>query len=367
MFEPINTWVKKFVTRVLFIKSGLLCHNVAVFFWINKQSFGLSSGEGWSSCSDEAILQPGSSVFTLSRPMDWLPPCRCTRFAQSSHLHGTFFTILSSFYSFSRLIVWLNPFNCIRPMRMGRQQCRFTREKPVLKISMVMFIQVFLCNKLVWYPLMMLMGFPLLWNSCDISLAVAIRKRYHRHRWPQTERGMQSTVQKQRGDRKSKALRDWHGERRRVRYMYGDEQHGCSAQLYTLFMHQVLPWLVRRPFFIEWVSSRHGSIIITRCFCCRHGRSESCPFCRDSLKRVNSGDLWMLMERSDTVSLHTVERENKKRLFVYIEKLPLVVPDQVFASSPYDCHVKWIIRRAKTGSGKLLYECIKCFRVVVSK
>ncbi|KAJ0248367.1 RING/U-box superfamily protein [Hirschfeldia incana] len=77
-----------------------------------------------------------------------------------------------------------------------------------------------------------------------------------------------------------------------------------------------------------------------KCYRDWHGRSESCPFCRDSLKRVNSGDLWMLMEKSDTVSLHTVERENKKRLFLYIEKLPLVVPDQVFASSPYDCHVK---------------------------
>jgi hypothetical protein len=77
-----------------------------------------------------------------------------------------------------------------------------------------------------------------------------------------------------------------------------------------------------------------------KCYRDWHGRSESCPFCRDSLKRVNSGDLWMLMEKSDTVNMYTIERENKKRLFVYIEKLPLVVPDQVFASSPYDCHVK---------------------------
>ncbi|EFH53808.1 protein binding protein [Arabidopsis lyrata subsp. lyrata] len=77
-----------------------------------------------------------------------------------------------------------------------------------------------------------------------------------------------------------------------------------------------------------------------KCYRDWHGRSESCPFCRDSLKRVNSGDLWMLMEKSDTVNMYTIERENKKRLFLYIEKLPLVVPDQVFASSPYDCHVK---------------------------
>lgn len=36
------------------------------------------------------------------------------------------------------------PFNCIRPMRMGRPQCRFTREKPVLKISMVMSFKCFM-------------------------------------------------------------------------------------------------------------------------------------------------------------------------------------------------------------------------------
>ncbi|CAN8278044.1 unnamed protein product [Cochlearia groenlandica] len=77
-----------------------------------------------------------------------------------------------------------------------------------------------------------------------------------------------------------------------------------------------------------------------KCYRNWHGRSESCPFCRDSLKRVKSGDLWVLTERSDTVNLHTIVRENKKRLFVYIEKLSLVIPDQVFTSSPYDCHVK---------------------------
>ncbi|ESQ42494.1 hypothetical protein EUTSA_v10014521mg [Eutrema salsugineum] len=69
-------------------------------------------------------------------------------------------------------------------------------------------------------------------------------------------------------------------------------------------------------------------------------RSQSCPFCRDSLKRVESGDLWMFLEKTDAVNLYAIVRENQKRLFVYIEKLPLVVPDQAFASSPYDCHVR---------------------------
>lgn len=72
----------------------------------------------------------------------------------------------------------------------------------------------------------------------------------------------------------------------------------------------------------------------------RRGRSQSCPFCRDSLKRVESGELWMFLEKTETVNLSAIVRENQKRLFVYIEKLPLVVPDQAFASSPYDCHVR---------------------------
>ncbi|KAJ1377529.1 Zinc finger, RING-type [Sesbania bispinosa] len=56
-------------------------------------------------------------------------------------------------------------------------------------------------------------------------------------------------------------------------------------------------------------------------------RSQSCPFCRDSLKRVNSGDLWIYTDMSDTVDIGTVFKENCKMLFLYIEKLPLIIPD----------------------------------------
>ncbi|XVF05342.1 hypothetical protein REPUB_Repub05bG0163900 [Reevesia pubescens] len=75
-----------------------------------------------------------------------------------------------------------------------------------------------------------------------------------------------------------------------------------------------------------------------KCYRDWHGRSQSCPFCRDSLKRVNSGDLWIYTEKSDIVDLSSILRENCKRLFMYIDKLPLVVPDPVFV--PYDVHVR---------------------------
>ncbi|PNX93925.1 RING finger protein, partial [Trifolium pratense] len=70
----------------------------------------------------------------------------------------------------------------------------------------------------------------------------------------------------------------------------------------------------------------------------RRTRSQSCPFCRDSLKRVNSGDLWVFTDRRDVVDMATVTRENLRRLFMYIDKLPVIVPDSLFDT--YDSHIR---------------------------
>ncbi|CAL5084534.1 unnamed protein product [Urochloa decumbens] len=70
----------------------------------------------------------------------------------------------------------------------------------------------------------------------------------------------------------------------------------------------------------------------------RRSRSQSCPFCRDSLKRVNSADLWIYTDNRDIVDMATVRRENLRRLFMYIDKLPTVIPESVF--DVYDSHVK---------------------------
>lgn len=75
-----------------------------------------------------------------------------------------------------------------------------------------------------------------------------------------------------------------------------------------------------------------------RCYREWRSRSQSCPFCRDSLKRVNSGDLWVLMDSKDVVDMDTLTRENLRRLFVYIDKLPLIVPDNLL--DPYDKHLR---------------------------
>ncbi|XP_068640318.1 E3 ubiquitin-protein ligase AIRP2-like isoform X2 [Aristolochia californica] len=81
-----------------------------------------------------------------------------------------------------------------------------------------------------------------------------------------------------------------------------------------------------------------GHSMCMKCYREWHSRSKSCPFCRDSLKRVNSGDLWIFTDNREIIDMGTLTRENLKRLFVYIDKLPVVVPDPVFET--YDSHVK---------------------------
>ncbi|KAB2089639.1 hypothetical protein ERO13_A03G062600v2 [Gossypium hirsutum] len=59
-------------------------------------------------------------------------------------------------------------------------------------------------------------------------------------------------------------------------------------------------------------------------------RSESCPFCRGSLKRVTSGDLWVLTRSIDVVETKTVLKEDILRFHLYINKLPKDLPDALF-------------------------------------
>eukprot|EP00249_Psilotum_nudum_P020353 c27665_g1_i1 orf=1034-1783(+) len=69
-----------------------------------------------------------------------------------------------------------------------------------------------------------------------------------------------------------------------------------------------------------------------------HCRSQSCPFCRVSLKRVNSQDLWVFMDTYDIQDAATLARDDLQRLFVYIDKLPLLISESLF--TVYDSHLK---------------------------
>lgn len=63
---------------------------------------------------------------------------------------------------------------------------------------------------------------------------------------------------------------------------------------------------------------------------CRNRKSESCPFCRGSLRRVNSEDLWVLTCNDDVVDAETVSKEDLLRFYLYISSLPKDYPDALF-------------------------------------
>ncbi|CAN1314224.1 E3 ubiquitin-protein ligase AIRP2 [Linum perenne] len=66
------------------------------------------------------------------------------------------------------------------------------------------------------------------------------------------------------------------------------------------------------------------------CMNCFHNwntRSKSCPFCRGSLKRVRSRDLWVLVSNGDIIDAATLAKENLSRFYLYVENLPLVMPE----------------------------------------
>ncbi|XP_010250900.1 PREDICTED: RING-H2 finger protein ATL47-like [Nelumbo nucifera] len=69
------------------------------------------------------------------------------------------------------------------------------------------------------------------------------------------------------------------------------------------------------------------------CINCYHDwntRSESCPFCRGSIKRVKSGDLWVLTSHGDVADKETVAKEDLLRFYLYINQLPKDIPDTLF-------------------------------------
>ncbi|XP_057421945.1 E3 ubiquitin-protein ligase AIRP2-like isoform X1 [Lotus japonicus] len=66
------------------------------------------------------------------------------------------------------------------------------------------------------------------------------------------------------------------------------------------------------------------------CYSDWNTRSESCPFCRGSLKRVNSGDLWVLTSSSDVIDAQTAYREDILCLYLFVNNLPEHIPDALF-------------------------------------
>ncbi|KAI8528069.1 hypothetical protein RHMOL_Rhmol12G0122600 [Rhododendron molle] len=70
-----------------------------------------------------------------------------------------------------------------------------------------------------------------------------------------------------------------------------------------------------------------GHSMCNTCFHEWSFRSESCPFCRGSLKRVGSRDLWVLTSPDDVIDIISLAKENFRLFYTYIENLPLMVPE----------------------------------------
>lgn len=155
---------------------------------------------------------------------------------------------------------------------------------------------------------------------------------------------MHGKVQKKRGgwwvQQTMFRCRHWKG--RRMRNLHGDEQQDRLTQLQPCHVLEMLPRLVLSlSLSLPLWFNAHLCVIsleIMFIYNCRRTRSQSCPFCRDSLKRVNSGDLWVFMDSRDVIDMATLTRENLRRLFMYIDKLPLIVPDMLFDT--YDSHIR---------------------------
>ena len=94
---------------------------------------------------------------------------------------------------------------------------------------------------------------------------------------------------------------------------------------HCLLQHFVL-WMLQ-PTVVELITDNVPFHFSSRC-----ERSESCPFCRGNLKRLNSGDLWNYIDDGDIVDVRTIFKENLKRLLFYIEKLPIADPDPMHVS-----------------------------------
>ncbi|XP_039131976.1 E3 ubiquitin-protein ligase AIRP2-like isoform X2 [Dioscorea cayenensis subsp. rotundata] len=69
-----------------------------------------------------------------------------------------------------------------------------------------------------------------------------------------------------------------------------------------------------------------------KCYQDWQSRSRSCPFCRIDLQIVRPSDLWIYIDKHDAVDMAMITKQNTNRLFVFTDKLPLIVPDPILLS-----------------------------------
>ncbi|KAK8485525.1 hypothetical protein V6N13_090445 [Hibiscus sabdariffa] len=154
------------------------------------------------------------------------------------------------------------------------------------------------------------------------------------------------------GDGRSKISN--HGRKATIREFYGvilpslQRLHGCLGELDD---DKEIQFTIessgkKRLGHIDWEREDECGICLEPCTkmvlpnCCHamcikcyrnwNTKSESCPFCRGSLKRVNSEELWVLTCNDDVVDNGTVSKEDLLRFYLYINSLPKDCSDALF-------------------------------------
>lgn len=84
-------------------------------------------------------------------------------------------------------------------------------------------------------------------------------------------------------------------------------------------------------------------------------RSESCPFCRGNIKRVDSGDLWVMTCDRDVVDQETLSKEDMLRFYLYINSLPKDIPDALFLF--YNEYLIWYGMRDRYMYSEIEIKC----------
>ncbi|KAI4312127.1 hypothetical protein MLD38_036975 [Melastoma candidum] len=79
-------------------------------------------------------------------------------------------------------------------------------------------------------------------------------------------------------------------------------------------------------------------VLCVKCYCEWRTRSQSCPFCRDSLERVHPKDLWVFTDSRDIIDMGTITRDSLRRLFTFVDKLPSVIPGNLIEN--YNSHLQ---------------------------
>ncbi|CAJ1853222.1 unnamed protein product [Sphenostylis stenocarpa] len=70
-----------------------------------------------------------------------------------------------------------------------------------------------------------------------------------------------------------------------------------------------------------------GHSLCISCFHDWYMRSESCPFCRGSLRMITPTDLWVVIGNSDVVDRITIAKDNLRRFYLFIQTLPPILPE----------------------------------------